>query len=45
MKQVKESILTDKTANQDIKNNAKNVKSSEETVEVVNEMKKIVRNN
>ena len=45
MKQVKESILTDKIANQDIKNNAKNVKSSEETVEVVNEIKKIVRTN
>ena len=38
MKQVRELILTDEIATQDIKNNAKK-KSSEEAVEVVNKRK------
>ena len=45
MKQVKDSIMTDEIFNQDIKNTAKNVKSSEEAVDVVNEMEKIIKRN
>ena len=45
IKRVKDSILTDEIANQDIENKAKNVKSLEEAVEVVNEMEEIIRNN
>ena len=44
MKQVRELILTDEIATQDIKNNAKK-KSSEEAVEVVNKIEKIIRSN
>ena len=40
MKQVKETIMSDKIANQDIENIAKNVKSSEEAVEIIKEMEK-----
>ena len=40
MKQVKETIMSDKIANQDIENIAKNVKSSEEAVEIIKEMDK-----
>ena len=40
MKYVKESIISDEIANQDIKNTATNVKSSEEAMEVVKEMGK-----
>ena len=40
MKHVKESIMIDETANQNIKNTAINGKSSEETMEVVKEMEK-----
>ena len=35
----------DERANQDIENEAKNVKSLEEVVEVVSEMEKIIRSN
>ena len=45
MKHVKESIMIDKIANQDIENTAKCVKSSEEAVEVVKEMERITRSN
>ena len=38
MKQVKETIMSDKIANQDIENIAKNVKSSEEAMEIIKEM-------
>ena len=37
---MKESIMIDEMFNQDIENIAKNVKNSEEAVEVVNEMLK-----
>ena len=40
MKHVKESIMSDEIANQDIENAVKNVKSSEETMKVVKEMEK-----
>ena len=40
MKQVKETIMSDKIANQDIENIAKNVKSSEEAMEIIKEMEK-----
>ena len=40
MKHVKESIMSDERANQDIENTAKYVKSSEEAMEVVKEMEK-----
>ena len=40
MKQVKETIMSDKIANQDIENTAKNVKSSEEAMEIIKEMEK-----
>ena len=40
-----ESIIRDEIANQDIDNKAKNIKSLEEAVEVVNEMKKIIKSN
>ena len=40
MKHVKESLMSDEIANQDIENTAKNVKSSEKAIEVVKKMKK-----
>ena len=40
MKHVKESIMCDEIANQDIENAANNVKSSEEAIEVVKKMGK-----
>lgn len=40
MKQVKETIMSDKIANQDIENIAKNVKSSEEAMEIIKETEK-----
>ena len=40
MKRVKESIMSDEIANGDIENTAKNVKSSEETMEAVKEIEK-----
>ena len=43
MKQVKESIMINKIFNQDIENTAKNVKSSKEALEVVNEMEKTIK--
>ena len=39
---MKESIMSDKKANQDIENAAKNVKSSEEAMEVIKELKKLL---
>ena len=42
MKHVKASIMIDGIANQDIENTAKNVKSSEEAMEVDKEMEKII---
>ena len=45
IKRVKESILIDEIANQDIENKVKNIKISEESVEVVNEMEKRTRSN
>ena len=42
MKHVKASIMIDGIANQDIENTAKNVKNSEEAMEVVKEMEKII---
>ena len=45
MKQVKLSIMTEKIFNQDIEKTAKNIKSSEEAVEVVNEMEQIIKSN
>ena len=39
---MKESIMSDKKANQDIENTAKNVKSSEEAMEVIKELKKLL---
>ena len=42
---MKESIMIDEIFNQYIENTAKNVKSSEEAVEVINEIKKIIKNN
>ena len=38
MKQVKETIMRDKIANQDIENIAKNVKRSEEAMEIIKEI-------
>ena len=43
MKQMKASIMMDEIFNQDIKNTAKNVKSSEEAVEVVNDMEEKIK--
>ena len=43
MKQVKEPIMTNEILNQDIENTVKNIKSTEEAVEVVNEMEKIIK--
>ena len=40
---MKELIMIDEIFNQDIQNTAKNVKSSEETVEVINEIEKIIK--
>ena len=40
MKHLKESILSNETANQDIENTAKNVKRSEYVTEVIKEMEK-----
>ena len=40
MKHVKESIMCDEIANQDIENAANNVKSSEEATEVVKKWEK-----
>ena len=40
MKHVNESIMSNEIANQDIENTAKNVKNSEEAMEVVKEMEK-----
>ena len=45
MKHVKESIMIDKIANQDIENTAKNAKSSEKAMEVIKETQKIIRTN
>ena len=39
---MKESIMSDEKANQDIENTAKNVKSSEEAMEVIKELKKLL---
>ena len=38
MKQVKETIMSDKIANQDIENIVKNVKHSEEAMEIIKEI-------
>ena len=43
MKQVKESVLIHEIVNEDIEKTAKYVKSSEETVEAVNEMEDIIK--
>ena len=43
MKQVKESVLIHEIVNKDIEKTAKNVKSSEEAVEAVNEMEEIIK--
>ena len=40
MKHVKESTTSDEKTNQDIENTAKNIKSSEETMEIIKEMEK-----
>lgn len=40
MKHVKESTASDEKTNQDIENTAKNIKSSEETMEIIKEMEK-----
>ena len=40
---MKESIMNDEKANQDIENTAKNVKSSEEAMEVIKELKKLLK--
>ena len=45
MKHVKELIISDEIANQDVENTTKNVKSSEEAKEVVTEMETIIRSN
>ena len=45
MKHVKELIISDEIANQDVENTTKNVKSSEDAKEVVNEMETIIRSN
>ena len=45
MKHVKQSIMSDEIANQDIGNTAKKVNSSEEAMEVIKEMQKIIRSN
>ena len=45
MKHVKESTTSDEKTNQDIENTAKNIKSSEETMEIIKEMEKIIRSN
>ena len=45
MKHMKESIIIDEIANQDIENTTKNVKSSEEAAEVAKGMEKIIRSN
>ena len=45
IKRVKEPILIDEIANQDVENKAKKVKNLEEAVEVVNDMQKIIRSN
>ena len=42
---MKESIMMDEIANQDIENTAKNAESSEEAMNVVKEMEKIIRSN
>ena len=42
MKYVKESIMSNEIANQDIENTVKNVKSSGEVMEVVKEMEKLL---
>ena len=42
---MKESIMTDETLNRDIEKTAKNVKSSEEEVQVSNELKKTIKSN
>ena len=43
MKHVKKSIMINEIANQDIENTAKNTKSSEQAMEVINEMEKIIK--
>ena len=43
MKHTKESIVVYEIFKYDIENTTKNVKSSEEAVEVVNEMEKIIK--
>ena len=45
MKHLKESIMSDEIVNQDIENTAKNVKTSEEAMEVIKEMEKKFRSN
>ena len=45
MKHVAESIISDKIADQDIENIAKNVKSSDEAMKVSKQMEKIIRIN
>ena len=45
MKHLKESIMSDEIVNQDIENTAKNVKTSEEAMEVIKEMEKNFRSN
>ena len=40
---MKELIMIDEIFNQDIQNTAENVKSSDETVEVINEIEKIIK--
>ena len=42
MKHVKESTMSDEITNQDIENTAENVKSSEEAMEVINEIEKLL---
>ena len=42
---MKELIMIDEIFNQDIENTAENVKLSEEAVDVVNEMEKIIKTN
>lgn len=45
MKHIKESIMSEEIANQNIENTAKNSKSLEEGMEVVKEIEKVIRSN
>ena len=45
MKQVKKSIMIDKKVNINIEKTTKYINSSEEAVEAVNEMEKIIKSN